>query len=141
MTIIESLRQYFMQFPELAEKRLNIDCLSSGVDSYSIDSVPGESVISQYIDGTTVRRFLFTISSRMYHSTDLTQQANNLAFFEALDGWLSQQILLMAMPDMGAKRRARSLEVNSSAYPIIVDDDSGTARYQMQLQLIYLQEV
>lgn len=140
MTVIEHLRQYFMAFPLLAEERLDIDCLRSEPDSYSIDSEPGD-IAQRYLDGSTVRRFPFTISSRMYFGTDVQTQADNLAFFEALEAWLTQQTLVGRLPELGEKRTARSLEVLSSAHPFIVDDDAGVARYQIQMRLTYLQEV
>lgn len=141
MTVIEYLRKYFMNFPRLQGERLDIDCLRSQEGSYSIDSEPGESVSQRYLDGSAVRRFLFTISGRMYYGSDIANQAENLAFFEELEAWLSQRELLLDLPDLGEKRTARSLEVLSSAYPIVVDEEKGSARYQIQMRLTYFQEV
>ncbi len=141
MTIIEHLRAYFQQYPGLAGERLDIDCLASAADNYSIDSVPCESVVSRYLDGSSVRRCLFTISSRRYYGQDLTQQAENLAIFEGLESWLEQKLRFLQLPTLGERRRARAVHVLSSAYPIIIDDDTGTARYQIQCDLIYTQEV
>lgn len=141
MTVIECLRKFFLSFQRLQGERLDIDCLRSKEGSYSIDSEPGESVSQRYLDGSTVRRFLFTISGRMYYGSDIANQAENLAFFEELEAWLSQRELLLDLPDLGEKRTARSLEVLSSAYPIVVDEEKGSARYQIQMRLTYLQEV
>lgn len=141
MTIIEALRQYFMQFPKLQEERLDINCLQSMPESFSIDSVPSESVVTRYMDGSTVRRCLFTISSRMYHCDDLQNQNGNMAFFEELEGWLDKKNLFLQLPDLGEKRTARTLEVTQSAYPFILDENGETARYQIQMKLTYLQEV
>lgn len=141
MTVIECLRQYFMTFPGLAGERLDIDCLRSQPDSYSIDNVPCQSVMQRYLDGSTVRCCLFTISGRMMYGADLKNQQENMAFFEDMESWLTEQELFLRLPDLGEKRKARSLEVTSSAYPFTVDEDEGTARYQMQLKLTYLQEV
>ena len=143
MTIIEQLRQYFLTCPVFEGKRLNIDCLTSDPGSYSIDSVPTERIQKRYMDGSTVRRQLFTISSRAYYGPDLNQQRENIGLFEALESWLDEKDALGQLPPLGNKRRARSLNVLSSAYPIDVEDgDQGsTARYQIQFELIYLQEV
>lgn len=141
MTLIEHLRRFFMTFPLLEGQRLDIDCLRSEPESYSIDSVPSESAVTRYLDGSSVRQFLFTISSRMYYGSDLDTQRENAAFFEALEDWLDRQTLFLRLPELGENRTARSLEVASSAYPFVVDEDEGTARYQIQLRLIYLQEV
>lgn len=141
MTIIEHLREFFQSYPGLAEERLDIDCLASSVDNYSIDSVPCESVVTRYLNGSTVRRCLFTLSSRMYYGQDIAQQAANLAFFEGLENWLDRETFFLRYPRLGEKRKIRSLTVTSSASPFIVDEDTGTARYQIQCELIYTQEV
>lgn len=141
MTVMEHLRQYFMEFPGLQEHRIDIDCLQSQPESFSIDSVPSESVVQRYLDGSTVKRLLFTISSRMYYSSDLTGQEENLQFFEDLENWVTQKDMLIDLPDLGEKRKARSLEVTQSGYPFTVDEDEGLARYQIQFRLTYLQEV
>lgn len=141
MTVMEHLRQYFMTFPGLQEHRLDIDCLQSKPESFSIDSVPSECVVQRYLDGSVVKRLLFTISSRMYYSSELAGQEENLQFFEDLENWVTQKDMLMDLPDLGEKRRARSLEVTLSGYPFTVNEDEGLARYQIQFRLIYLQEV
>lgn len=140
MTVMQHLRQYFMEFPGLQEHRLDIDCLQSQPESFSIDSVPSESVVQRYLDGSVVKRLLFTISSRMYYSSNLTGQEENLKFFEDLENWVTRNDLLMILPDLGEKRKARSLEVTLSGYPYTVNEDEGLARYQIQFRLIYLQE-
>ena len=58
MSIMDNLRQYFGRFPELADKRLNLDCLASDPDSYSIDSVPSSSsALSLAARMATIRAF------------------------------------------------------------------------------------
>lgn len=141
MTIMEALCTYFQGYPPLARERIGIDCLADREYSYSIDAVPTESVTKRYIDGGSDRRFLFTFSSRMYYGDDLKQQADNHAFFEGLEQWLAEQELFFQVPTLGQNRRARPLRVLLSAYPLIVDADSGTARYQIQCELNYIQEV
>ena len=143
MSIMDDLRQYFCRFPEFADRRLNLDCLASDPDSYSIDSVPAETIVKRYCDGATVRRLLFTISGRNYYGTDLAQQDENTEFFDKLSQWIDAQQMLMRLPDLGEKRTARSLTVLQSGYPIEVEGTDGglLARYQAQLELIYLQEV
>ena len=97
--------------------------------------------MKRYIDGTAVKRHLFVISSRCFYGSDLQQQEDNIAFFEALTDWLEAQENTGVLPDLGEKKKARKITVLSSAYPLIVDDGGQTARYQIQLELIYLQEV
>jgi hypothetical protein len=143
MTVIDALHTSFKTCPAFAGKRLDIDCLQSKPDYYSLDSIPGERIVKRYLDGGTVRRQLCTISSRADFGPDLAQQRENLEVFETLEGWLDAQETLGRLPDLGPKRRARSLRVTSTAYPMEAEEaqGGGTARYQIQMELIYLQEV
>lgn len=141
MSIMECLREWFRGFPELEGKRLNLDCLASDPESYSIDSAPTESVVTRYCDGSTVRRRLFTLSGRDYFGTELAQQDENAAFFDALELWVEEKALLMQWPDLGPGRTVRAIHVLQSGYPIEVESSDGglLARYQAQMEIIYLQ--
>lgn len=143
MTVMDSLHSYLKTCPAFTGKRLDIDCLRSKPESFSLDCVPGERIVKRYLDGGTVRRQLFTVSSRADFGPDLNQQKENLQVFETLETWLDSQGALGILPPLGEKRRARTLRVLSTAYPIEVDEGSvgGLARYQIQMELIYLQEV
>ncbi len=143
MTVIESLHQFFLTAPVLEGQRLDIDCLQSDPDKFSLDSVPAERILKQYIDGSSVRRQLFTISSRANYGPDLNQQKENLRIFEELESWVDEQIMLGVLPDLGEGRTARSLRISSTAYPMEANEGQrgGTARYQMQFELIYLQKI
>ena len=143
MTIIEALHNYFRTAPVFDGQRLDIDCLQSDPEKFSLDSIPGERTVKKYMDGSSVRRQLFTISSRAAYGPDLTQQKDNLRFFSDLEAWIDEREVLGLLPQLGPRRSARSLRVTSTAYPIEVDEGQGTstARYQIQLELIYLQEM
>lgn len=143
MTVMEALHSYFKTAPVFANQRLDIDCLQSDPDKFSLDSVPSERIVKRYLDGGSVRRQLFTVSSRADFGPDINQQEENLQVFETLETWLDSQDALGILPPLGEKRRARTLRVLSTAYPIEVDEGSigGLARYQIQMELIYLQEV
>lgn len=140
MTIMEALAAYFKRFPGLAGKRLNIDCLSMDPDCYSLDTVPTEPVVKTYISGERVMRKTFVLASRCYYADEQEQLQSNAAFFEDLELWVGNNEIFGVLPDLGAGRKPRSLTINSSAYVFVVDDN-GTARYQLQMELIYLQEV
>jgi hypothetical protein len=97
-----------------------------------------------------VRRQLFTVSGRTIHGPDLKKQTENIAFFADLEAWLLQQEMQASLPELPdaplsetlcLHRMARSLTVNSAPHQIIVDEDAGTSRYQISMQLIYNEEV
>ena len=141
MTVMDGLWAWLKTAPVFASVRLDMDCLQAAPDRFSLDSVPGERVIKRYLDGGTVRRQLFIVSSRAVYGANLAQQKANLQLFEDLENWIDDRALRGALPVLGEGRRARSLVVLSTPYLMEAEEGSGpaTARYQIQLELIYLQ--
>lgn len=139
MTIIEGVRAWLKTYEGLADGRLSVDFLPEDAKSYSVDSVPTTEIVKLYLDGSSVRQFLFCISSREFFSDNIAQNVDNLAFYEGLAAWLERKNRLRQFPSIGDDRTVRSVEISSTAYPFIVDAH-GTARYQLQLRLTYYQK-
>lgn len=139
MTIIEGIRTWLKTYEGFAEERINVDFLPDDVKTYSVDSVPTKEVIKKYLDGSTLRQFLFCISSREFYGEDIDQNVDTHSFYEELSAWLDKQRRKRSFPEIGDGRNVRSIEINSTAYPFVVDEH-GTARYQIQLNMIYYQK-
>lgn len=140
MTIVESLMDWLGQCPALAGGQLNLDWLPADAREYSLDVVPCDEIVSRYVTGATKRQFLFYIASRAFVSEDIRDAQDNYTFYESFSQWVEQQNLIGNLPYLGEGRAARSVRVATSGYPMQVSDD-GRARYQIQLKMIYVQEV
>lgn len=138
MTIIEALREWLRTYEPLSTGRLAVDFLPERARAYSIDSVPCKEEVKRYLDGSSLRQFLFVLSSREFKGEDIRQNTDNLAFYEAFAAWVLRQDRLRQFPELGTGRQARRIEAASSGYPFQVDEQ-GTARYQIQLRLEYFQ--
>lgn len=139
MTIIEAVRGWLRTYPSLASGRLAVDFLPKQAQTYSVDSVPSKEEIKRYLDGSSVRQFLFTLSSREFKGEDIVQNVDNLTFYEGFAAWVLNQSRRRQLPELGEGRTARKVEVTTSGYPFQVDEH-GTARYQIQLRLEYFQK-
>ena len=139
MTIIEALRGWLRGYEPLSTGRLAVDFLPKQAQTYSVDSVPCKEEVKRYLDGSSLRQFLFVLSSREFKGEDIRQNTDNLAFYEDFAAWVLQQDRARNFPDLGEGRQARKIEVTSSGYPFQVDEQ-GTARYQIQLRLGYFQK-
>lgn len=143
MTIIGYVKDWLQGCESFTGERLDIDYLASSNGSYAVSSIPTDRIIKKYMDGSTVRRQLIAVSSRTFYGSELEQQEANIAVFESLEAWIDDQNWRGLLPALGEKRTARAVNVLSSAYPIEVDDgaEGSLARYQIQIELEYLQEV
>ncbi len=139
MTIMEALRSWLRTYPPLSAGRLAVDFLPKEARTYSVDSVPCKEEVRRYLDGSSLRQFLFTLSSREFKGEDIGQNVDNLAFYEGFSTWVLEQNRARQLPWLEGGRTARKIEVTASGYPFQVDGH-GTARYQIQLRLEYFQK-
>lgn len=139
MTIIEAIRDFLKGCPILEGERLNIDFLPEDVASYSIDVTPVNPIVKRYICGGSLRQFAFTFATRAYYGEQLRQQIDNLGLFETFADWIEARNAARDYPDLGENRTVTKLEVTTSGYVFAPETD--TARYQIQLRLLYEQDV
>ena len=130
MTLMEAMRGWLRTYPPLAEGRLAVDFLPRQAQTYSVDSTPCKQEIKRYLDGSSLRQFLFVLSSREFKGEEIGQNLDNLAFYEGFSTWVTRQNRMRRLPGLGAGRTARKIEVTTSGYPFHVDEH-GTARYQI----------
>lgn len=139
MSITAAIRNYLETYPGLSGGVMHVDWLPESARVYSIESVPCEPVLKQYMDGSSRRQFQFNLASSMYFGPDVDSQSENMEWFESFDSWIQTQNLFRRLPDLGDGRKCQSIEILSSAYPVAVDGN-GLARYQLQMGITYLQE-
>lgn len=138
MTIIESVKRYIAGYPGIEGGRLNVDFLSDEAGGFSIDATPAANVVKRYVDGATVRQFLFTLAGRAFYGPETRQQIENLGFFEDFAEWLEAQNRAKNFPAPGEGRTPLKIEVTTSGYVMIPGTE--TARYQIQCALTYFEK-
>jgi hypothetical protein len=138
MSIIESVRDFMLTFPGLHDGDLCIDFLGAEPEQCTLEPVPCNPVYQKYTDGDAQKQYLFAFASREYYSADVRQCAANQAFYEEFAAWIKSQNDSRNLPELGADKYAVSLEVLTSGY--VFGEDTDTARYQIQLRLLYEEE-
>lgn len=137
--IIESIRDYISAFPDLSEDCcLLIDYLGDKPVEYTVEAVPCNPVYKEYVDGEKVKQFQFIFASREYFEADVNTCIENLHFYENFEEWIEQNNDNGVFPNLGGNRTPVSLEVLTRGYVLSADEE--TARYQIQLRLIYEEE-
>ena len=137
--IIESMRDYFLMCNLLADGKINVDYLGDNPE-YSIDPLPAEPIIRQYVDGGSVKQFLFAFTSKEYFDGDARTGIENNGFCQELVEWVEKNNKKNILPVLDNKKHIPvTVEIMSSGY--LFDVDADYARYQIQCRLIYEQEV
>lgn len=137
--LIDSCREFILSCPfidKLAE--FGVDFLSNDPNTYSIEEVPTKPIINPYIDGTSERQFTFTFASRFNYSQEIESNKINSHFYEDFFEWVEECSNNGNLPILNNGKVALELKVLTGGY--LYSADFSTARWQMQLQLIYEQE-
>ena len=139
-TIIKSLRNYFLKCPLMGNHAINVDYLPEGpAVEYSIDTTPVTEIVKQYVDGTSVRQYLFVIRSVNDYGPDTLQNLANSGFYEGLAAWLEEQTRKGEFPSLPEGKTPQKIEAQSTGYLFTTGPDTG--KYQIQCRLQYFQEV
>lgn len=144
MTILESIRNYIALCPHL--KTFN-DILMLYIDfsksddstTYSINEGIAQPISKKYIDGSSERIFLFTLSSVEAYGSDFEKNLENCGFYEDFSEWLETQTKIKNFPIMDTGKQVLKIEALSNGYLFSNSEDGINAIYQIQCKLTYYQ--
>ncbi|MDO5558127.1 MAG: chloramphenicol resistance protein [Oscillospiraceae bacterium] len=135
MSIVSSVRNYILDFPELKDGRLQVDFLDTKAVEYTVETVPVNPIIKKYVDGGTLKQYNFIFASREFFGTDVNQNIENLNFYEQFSEWIETQNKNQVFPELETGKEAQSIEILTSGY--VFEMDSDNARYQIQCRMLY----
>jgi len=136
--IISKVREYMMSCPQLADKKININCLGTKAQSFSIDSVDTDPVIKKYCDGSALKQAVFNLSVRDRYDENLGGSLFVTELLEKVEDWIWTQNVLKNLPVFGSKNAiSRSIEVTKSGH--LYDTSMSNGRWQMEFRVVYRQ--
>ena len=140
MTLVGSVREFIKKCPYLDEfaKSINVEFLGEEFTSYTLETVPSETVIKRFINGDSIKQFIFIFASRECYGSDVMQNIENSQFYEQFADWIYRENLNGNLPVLSGDKEAMSLEVSTLGYPVQTGID--TAQYQIQLKLKYFEK-
>ncbi len=136
--ILEGVRTYILKCPFLKDGHVNVNYM--GVEmGYSIEMLPCEPIIKEYVDGSQVRQFRFAFTSIEAFGGDVIAGLESCGFLQDFEEWVEENNHKGILPDLGDEGMlAEKVEVATSGYLMDVDKNNG--RYQIQLNLKYFKE-
>ena len=127
-----------MEFPELKDGCLCVDFLGNEPIEYVVEKFPCDPVYKKFIDGSCIKQFIFIFASREFYSEDVNQCIENNDFYEKFEDWINENNYNGIFPDLGENRTPVEISVITGGYAF--DVGANTARYQIQLRLLYEEE-
>lgn len=105
---------------------------------YVLETGMTNPILTTYLDGSSLRQYQFTFGSREYYSLDRAQNIDNSTFYEQFCDWVEAQNKAGIFPELPEGCEPQQLNVITPGY--LFDASMESARYQVQLQLIYFKE-
>ena len=135
--MIEKIRDYFKTNVTLAEEFDNIlvDFLGEDATSYSIEPIPVEPKLKSYSDGGSLNQYVFQFGSREFYDNSVAQNINNLGFYERFQEEIETNNKNGVLPDI---KGIQSIECLNNG--TIQDVQNGTAKYVIQMRIVYEKE-
>lgn len=139
MTRIEALRLYLFDILDTLtdneEYQINADMLGN-VGDYSLDKMPTQTIVRSWINGTKVKRDVYSFRSRKEYSQDTINNLNNIGFFERFEDLIEKNNRKGILPNMDGILSIECLNCGT-----LNRADTNTAIFNIQIQVTYLMEV
>jgi len=139
MSIISALRSYLKNYTGLAAGApVWVNYLGAVPTEYTVNPLPGNRIVEQYVDGSSLREYPFAFQSVESTAADL-ERLENSGFFEAFADWLESQTELGNLPVLDSGQTPERIEATGWGY-LYEQGNSDTGIYQIQCRLVYEQE-
>lgn len=133
--MLKQIKEYFKKCPLLEGSKINVNYLAEKALSYSIEAEPGERTIKNYVDGGELRQKVFLFASREEFDYDPKVNEDIAKFYDELSAWIDENNKKRILPKLDKGCEPFEVKISSSEY--LTSEDGKTARFQMQLKLIY----
>jgi len=146
MSILNSLYNYIKLCPLLQESSNGILSLkvdysqSDNVTSYSINETVCKPELKTYVNGDSENQFIFTLTSIEHFGSDEDVNITNIYFYEQFAQWLKSNSFKKILPTMEEGQTPSKIKALTGGYLFDNAADATTARYCIQVQLIYDQK-
>lgn len=135
-TRIAKLREYLMgiidQMIQSTKYQINADMLSDKVDDFSLDKIPTDKEIENWIIGGGICRDLFSLRSRKAYSQDTINNLRNIGFFEEFERIIKSNNENHILPDIENIESIECLNCGT-----LNNANTNTAVFDIQIQITY----
>lgn len=133
---ISKLRMYlFDVINNLTTNRnyqINANMLSNQIDDYSLDKIPTNTEMENWIIGVAVNRDVYSFRSRKSYSQDTIVNLKNVGFFEQFENAIKTNNDEGNLPDI---ENIESIECLNCA--TMSSNDGKQAEFDIQIQITY----
>lgn len=138
-TRIDALRTYLLNvIDEMINDtnyQINADMLSLNVGDYSLDRIPTQPNVNNWVIGTKIKRDLYSFRSRKAYSQDTINNLENIGFFEAFEEKIIDNNNKHILPNIDGIQKIECLNTGT-----MNNATTNTAEFDIQIQITYRKE-
>ena len=135
---ISKLRLYLINVIDIMTNnntyQINANMLSNKIDDYSLDKIPTETEVEEWITGDVIYRDVYTFRSRKAYSQDTINNLKNIGFFEEFERIIKSNNDKGILPEIDNIEEIKCLNCGT----MIVNDDGNSAIFEIQIQITYI---
>ena len=128
--VIEELNKDYLE--------INADWLGIEANNYSIDKIPTDSTVENWIIPFSKKKDIYSLRSREYYSSDVINNLQNIGFFEKLEKKINSNNSKGIRPDIEGIEKIECLTAGAFNS---ADPSGKTAEFSIQIQITYREEV
>ena len=133
---ITKLREYLLGIIDTlltdTTYQINANMLSTDVNTYSIDKIPIEPQVEEWITGDILKRDVYSFRSRNNYSQDTLNNLLNVGFFEKFEKIISSNNRNGILPQIAGIEEIKCLNCASMS-----NASTNTAEFDIQIEIDY----
>lgn len=137
---ISKLRQYLFNIINVltgdTNYQINADMLSNKIDDYSLNKIPVNTEVEQWIIGTVKRKDVYSFRSRKAYSQDTINNLLNIGFFEKFEGKIKSNNDRGILPEIKNIESIECLNCGTMA----LNDNGNSSVFDIQIQVTYRED-
>lgn len=116
--------------------QVNANFLSNDINNYSLDRIPVQPIVENWIVPTKKYREVYEFRSRNTYGQDVMENLQNIGFFEALEEKINSNNKKGVLPEIEGIESIQCL--NCGALSIA---DTQTCEFSIQIQINYIKKI
>ena len=122
--IIQSLNSQYQQ--------INVNFLSNDINNYSLDKMPINTEVNQWIIGDILHREVYSFRSRMNYSVDVVSNIENIGFYETFEKIIKMNNESNILPNIQGIESIKCLNCGT-----MNNATTNTAEFDIQIEIQY----
>ena len=137
---ITKLREYLFDIIDTLTNskkyQINANMLSNDINNYSLDKIPTNAKVENWIIGTELKKDVYSFRSRMAYSQDVINNLSNIGFFEDFEEVIAFNNENKILPEINGIEKIECLNCGT-----MNNATTNTAEFDIQIQITYLKNI